>query len=151
VNFLICHPQDRQFNAPNQRYWPEHHEVQGRFVKPDTFHLVRPSPNNSDFIKQKNIVPFSQWITLSPTSLIHGPFDFAVINGRKTRDRIPQSTWDAFRSAPQVYQNPIPRFDLSSYAFSYHINTQHHTIHRDESITKRLNAVAIYNHFNSDE
>jgi hypothetical protein len=75
VNFLICHLFDRQFNAPNQRLWPEYHEWQGRYSVTGIYHLVKPSRNTQAYLRQKNLVPFSQWITLTPKSLIHGPFN----------------------------------------------------------------------------
>jgi hypothetical protein len=81
VNFLICHPNDRQFNAPNQRFWPEYHELQGRFAVNSMYHLVKPSPNVSQYIRQKNLVNFSQWIHFSASTILHGPFNFAVLNG----------------------------------------------------------------------
>jgi hypothetical protein len=151
VNFLICHPDDHQFNAPNQRYWPEYHELQGRFAVNSTYHLVKPSPNNSQYLRQKNLTPFSQWIHLSEETFIHGPFDFAVINGRKTRDRISRIDWEPVLHQQQSkYQNKAPRLNLSSYAYSYHINTQYHTVHRDDSVSTRMNAVAMYNYLLED-
>jgi hypothetical protein len=151
INFLICHPDDQQFNAPNQRYWPEYHELQGRFAITSTYHLVKPSPNNAQYLQQKSLTPFSQWIHLSNESFIHGPFDFAVINGRKTRDRVSHSDWETVLPHETAkYQNKPPRLNLSSYAYSYHVNTQYHTVHRDLSVSTRMNAVAMYNYHNED-
>jgi hypothetical protein len=66
VNFLICHhPADHQFNAPNQRFWPEYHERQGRYSVTGIYHLVKPSQNTPAYLRRKNLVPFSQWITLT--------------------------------------------------------------------------------------
>jgi hypothetical protein len=44
VNFLIGHPSDRQFNAPNQRLWPEYHERQGVGLTLPLQSLLRRSP-----------------------------------------------------------------------------------------------------------
>jgi hypothetical protein len=60
VNVLISHPDDRQYNAPNQRYCTEYHELHGRFVSIQIYHLVRPSPNRAQYAKQKHLVPFSK-------------------------------------------------------------------------------------------
>jgi hypothetical protein len=136
VKFLICHPDDRQFNAPNQRFWPEYHELQGRFAVNHTYHLVKPSPNVSQYIRQKNLVNFSQWIYLSASTIIHGPFDFAVINGRATHDRISLVDWNILFQHRKTYQNQPPRLNQPSYAYSYHVNTQYHMIHHDESVSQ---------------
>jgi hypothetical protein len=150
VNFLICHPDDQQFNAPNQRFWPEYHELQGRFAVNHTYHLVKPSPNISQYIRQKNLVHFSQWIYLSESTILHGPFDFATINGRAPRDRISLEDWNILFQQREKYQNPPPRLRQPSYAYSYHINTQYHTIHRDTSVSTRMHAVAMYNYFTEE-
>jgi hypothetical protein len=150
VNFLICHPDDRQYNAPNQRFWPEYHELQGRFAVNHTYHLVKPSPNVSQYIRQKNLVHFSQWMHLSSSTILHGPFNFAVINGRATRDRVSLIDWDILFRHHEKYQNPPPRLNQPSYAYSYHVNTQYHTSHRDDSVSDRMHAVAMYNYFTED-
>jgi hypothetical protein len=51
---------------------------------------------------------------------IHGPFDFASINARKTRDRTSQSDWDILSKQTSMFHNPLPRFDLPS--SSIHVN-----------------------------
>jgi hypothetical protein len=123
VNFLICHPSDLQFNAPNQPLWLEYHERRGRYSVIGIYHLVKLSRNTQAYLHQKNLVPFSKWITLTPESLIHGPFNFATLSGRKTSDRVPISVWQAINAAKSRYNNFPPRLTQPSYGYSYHVNT----------------------------
>jgi hypothetical protein len=150
VNFLISHPSDRQYSGPNQRYWTEYHELHGRFASIQNYHLVRPSPNRAQYAKQKNLVPFSVWITLSEPNYIHGPFDFATLHGRKSRDRISTSDWIILRNSKAKFQNEAPSENKASFTYSYHVNTSYHSIHSDDHTIARMNAVATYNYMNAD-
>ena len=38
-------------------------------------------------------------------TFIHGPFNFATINKRKSRDRISQTKWDILKSHCHLYHN----------------------------------------------
>ena len=52
-----------------------------------TAHLIRPSPESSQYAIAEGLAPFRQWIRLTNVSTyIDGPFDFAVVNNRTTRD-----------------------------------------------------------------
>ena len=63
------------------------------------------------------LVPFHRWLNLTHTdTFIHGPFDFATVNGRKTRDRISQADWDILVLHSSMFHNAAPRFDLPSYS-----------------------------------
>ncbi len=57
---------------------------------------------------------------------LHGPFDFAVVRGRKTRDCIGQDSWDVLASKTLMFTNWVPRFDLPMY--SIHVDRGVHTI-----------------------
>jgi hypothetical protein len=151
VNFLICHPSDHQFNAPNERLWPEYNERQGRYSVTGIYHLVKPSRNTQAYLRQKNLVPFSQWIMLTPESLIHGPFKFGTLSDCKSRDRIPISAWQAINAAKSRYNNNLPpRLTQPPYGYSYHVNTEFHSVYRDTSVASCMNAVAMYNYFEED-
>jgi hypothetical protein len=44
---------------------------------------------------KQRLVPFRRWLNLTYSdTYLHSPFDFATVNGRKTRDRISQANWD---------------------------------------------------------
>jgi hypothetical protein len=71
---------------------------------------------------------------------IQGPFDFATVNGRKTRDRISQSDWDVLAMHSSMFHNPIPWFDLPSY--SIHVNCGVHIAYCDAPNNTALRFIA---------
>ena len=59
-------------------------------------HLIRPSDTSEAHAARNRLVPFRRWINLLHDNvLLHGPFEFATVNGRKSRDCISQADWDA--------------------------------------------------------
>jgi hypothetical protein len=152
VEYLIQHPDDAQFSAPNQRYWTEYHKTQGRFVVNHDYHLIKPISESPAYREQKNIVAYSQWIHIHhENSYIHGPFDFASINGRKTRDRICKLDWQVLADSRSKFDNEPPALNqTAAFTYSYHTNTQFHTIRQDESVTKRLHAMSMHNYLYED-
>jgi hypothetical protein len=60
VKFLVCHPNDKQYSAPSQRFWKEYHSVKGQHPSTSTYDLIIPSPNTAAYCEQKNIRAYSQ-------------------------------------------------------------------------------------------
>jgi len=91
VNFYTCHPDDKFYNARNQRYWLEYHP---KLCEPDphrqrSTHLIRPSSQSPSYATAEGLLPFRQWVRLTNSdTYITGPFDWATVNNRKSRDRI---------------------------------------------------------------
>ena len=108
----------------------------------------RPSVDEST--KQNNLAPFAQWININEETYLYGPFDFATMHGRKTIDRISKIDWEILSKSQSSFENQLPKMNLSSYAYSYHINTAYHAEYHDKSVTKRMNAVAMYNFLHHD-
>jgi hypothetical protein len=151
VRYLICHPDDRNFSAPNQRHWTEYHKSTGQYVVNTNFHLVRPSSHSATYCEQKQLVSYDQWLHINHTDIyIHGPFDFARINGRKTLDRISLADWNILHRHREKFDNQPPPLSQSSFTYSYHTNTDFHSIHRDTTVSRRMHAIAMFNHFNED-
>jgi hypothetical protein len=125
--FYICHLADWRDNAVNQRYWLQLHGVDDlRHPRPasDT-HLVRPSDTSNSYATCHNLMPFRKWLNIChQDTYIHGPFEFASIRGRKTRDRIAQVDWDALALHSSMFCNPIPSFNVTTY--SIHCNREAH-------------------------
>jgi hypothetical protein len=117
--FYICHPADWRDNAVNQRYWLQLHgidDLQLPRTTTDT-HLVRPSDTSDSYAQRHKLMPFRKWLNIShQDTYIHGPFEFASIRGRKTRDRIAQSDWDVLARHSSMFCNPIPAFDVTTYS-----------------------------------
>jgi hypothetical protein len=58
--------------------------------------------------------------------IIHRPFDFAIVWGCKTCNRISQENWDALALRKFMFSNHLPRFNIPTY--SIHIYRGVHTI-----------------------
>jgi hypothetical protein len=58
----------------------------------------------------KLLVPYREWISIDdPDQAIHGPFDFATLNNRKTRDRVSEKHWLILGEKSALYDNEAPR------------------------------------------
>jgi hypothetical protein len=137
--FYICHPADWRYNAVNQRYWIQFHgreDILHPSLSTDT-HLVRPSDTSDDYAIRHNLLPFRKWLNITHTdTFIHGPFEFATVRGRKTRDRICQNDWDILRQHKSMFQNPLPSFDVPTY--SIHVDRGAHVAYHDKALTNVL-------------
>lgn len=135
VDYYILHPSDVRFNATNQRYWLQYHPI-GQITTPSSAveaHLIRPSDTSETHAARRNLVLFCRWATLvNEDTFIYGPFDFALVHGQKTRDRIPLSAWDALRANKSPFQKELLRTNLPTYF-----------IHVDRSIHSTLSSTAI--------
>ena len=109
ANFLIQYPKDSESSFENKRYWTEYHESLSNKQLNSHYHLIQPSEVTQRIATQQNLVPYREWINLSDTSIrLHGPFDFAILNHRKTRDRINTTDWAILRSLSKSYDNDPP-------------------------------------------
>ena len=135
VDFLISHPADWRYNAVNQRFWIQYYKASD-INHPDQSsetHLVRPfgSSETSDGYAEKNnlVRARTSVYLLHEDTFIHGPFDFAVVNNRRTRDRISQVDWDVLAKFSHRFRNPVPRFDVPAY--SVHVDNGIHFVFND--------------------
>ncbi len=93
-------------------------------------HLITPSNTLVDCVAHNQLVTVRCWVNLTHGDMyIHGPFDFAVVRGRKNCDRIEQDSWDVLTSKTLMFTNQIPWFDLPTY--SIHMDHGVHTIFLD--------------------
>ena len=140
AHFYTCHPADKRYNATNQRYWLEYHpklEVTNPFRNKNT-HLIRPSANSESYAVAEGLEPFQLWLRLTnQDTYITGPFDFAEINGKRTRDRVPLSQWRILHKHSAELGNEIPALNLPDY--SIHCG-QFHTSYTESSVEARLEA-----------
>jgi len=75
-----------------------------------------------------------KWLNITHTdTYIHGPFEFATVRGRKSRDRICQEDWDALWQHTTMFQNPLPAFDVPTY--SIHVDRGAHVTYHDQALT----------------
>ena len=127
-DIYLSHPSDWRYNAINQRFWLQYHhrnDITNPTVGSDT-HLVRPSPTSAQYAEHHQLQPLRKWINITHhDTFIHGPFNFATVNGRKSRDRIADSDWHILRQHSDMFQNPIPSLDVPTY--SIHVDRGAHT------------------------
>jgi hypothetical protein len=136
VDFYSSHPADCRLNAINQRFWLRYHtqeDLMGPCSTCDT-HLIRPSDTSEAYASRHHLLPFRQYVNLTHSdTYIHGPFDFATLGGRKTRDRVCSDDWSILRSRKEMFHNSPPSVEVATY--SVHVDSCAHTTYHDSSLT----------------
>eukprot|EP00956_Cyclotella_meneghiniana_P018655 scaffold31221_cov77-Cyclotella_meneghiniana.AAC.1 len=130
VNFFICHPRDTSFHPRNQRWWLEYHPSSSiARIHQGEYHLVRPDNYASVYAKENGLHPFCQWVNLlHESTFIHGPFNFAVINGRQSRDRISTDDWKQLTTCRSKYDNAPPELDTRDFNGIQFSRSYHSTV-----------------------
>ncbi len=127
VEFYMAHPVDTCYNAINQQFWLQYRNRNAPTFGTMDAHLFTPSVTSADHAARNHLVTIRCWLNLTHgDTYIHGPFNFAVVRGRKTRDCIGQDSWDVLASKTLMFTNQIPRFNLPTY--SIHVDRGIHTI-----------------------
>jgi hypothetical protein len=146
VEFFTLHHNNIWYNAINQHFWLQYHAA-SNIATPTPYaatHLIQPSDTSKAHAKRHGLVPFRRWINLTHSNtFVHGPLNFAIVQARKTCDRISQANWDILSKNQPLYVNPPPPFDLPSY--SIHVNRNFHVAHLNTSCTQLLMAAAADN------
>ena len=62
---------------------------------------------------------------INADTYITGPFDFAEVNGKKTRDRTSRDQWLVLAKFGQMFNNEIPSMTLPGHAVHF---SQFHTV-----------------------
>jgi hypothetical protein len=94
-----------------------------------------------DYAIQHKLLPFCKWVNLTHQDMfIHGPFEFATVHHRKTRDRISQHDWDILKAHCNMFHNSLPRFDVPSY--SIHVDRGAQVTFHSDAITRHLMILA---------
>ncbi len=138
--FYICHPAGWQYNQINQRYWLQLHSTRDLASPCSTTdtHLMRPTDTSDSYVACHKLMPFRKWLNIRHLdTYIHGPFDFASICGRKTRDHVAQSDWDVLHWNSSMFNNPVPRFDVPTYSV-YCNRGAHVTFHDNATCTNLI-------------
>ena len=111
VEFYTLHHNDVHFNATNQRYWLQYHSLDNLTTPTltTTTHFICPSDTLEAFAMKQKLMPFCCWLNLTHSdTYLHGPFNFAIVNGWKTHDRIAQHDWDILSCQAVQFQNLLP-------------------------------------------
>jgi hypothetical protein len=95
-------------------------------------HLIHPSETSDDYALRHKFLSFRKWLNITHLdTYIHGPFEFATIQGCKTCDRVSQDDWDVLRKYSSMFQNPLPRFDVPTYLI--HVDRGGHVTYHDRA------------------
>jgi hypothetical protein len=112
----MVHPSDIRYNAINQRFWLQYQASSPAVFGTMDAHLIAPSDTSEDRAARHQLVPTHTWVNLTRSdTYLHGPFNFAVVKGCKTRNRIAQEHWDALKLKQSLFSNPLPRFHILLY------------------------------------
>ena len=137
VEYFVSHPHDSNYSCINQRFWREYHNRLGVYQLHEKFNLIQPSIDEKSYCRKKSLVPYSRWTNLNTSDiLLHGPFDFTVVNGRKSKDRISQRDFEALEKKKDTYDNEPPSILIG--VSSFHIDTPMHSMHTSTSISQRI-------------
>ncbi len=110
-------------------------ELQSPLSMTDT-HL-QPSDSSEDYATRHKLLPFWKWVNLTHHDMfIHGPFEFASVNGQKTWYCISQPDWDVLKAYCDMFYNPLLCFDVPSY--SIHVNCGAHITFCSDAIARQL-------------
>jgi hypothetical protein len=79
------------------------------------YHIIQPSQYSKGTAKSKQLVPYREWIHIDGNAIamqgplaIHGPFNFAKLKNRQTRDRVSAKDWLILSELQSLYQNQAP-------------------------------------------
>ena len=109
AEFYIEHYRDIKIKACHRRFWLEYHKTNSYKTLSSDYHILQPSQYSETAATRLNLIPFRDWIQIDdPAISIHGPFEFATLQGRKTRDRIATSDWQALAHRQSAFHNPAP-------------------------------------------
>ena len=80
-------------------------------LKPHETHLVKPSSSSRVYAIKNNLLIAKEYIQMLPKdTFIHGPFNFATVHNRKTRDCIRQVEW-----RKQIPREFVSHYSLDNY------------------------------------
>jgi hypothetical protein len=125
----MLHHEDVRFNATNQQYWLQYHSIGNitTLTSSTTMHLIWPSDTSEALAACSLLVPFRRWLNLMHSdSFLRGLFNFATINGWKTRNHVLQVDWDLFSCHRSQLSNSLSWFDMTLY--SIHVNLGVHVM-----------------------
>ena len=152
VNFLIMHPKDTGVWFQHKRYWIEYHKIQSLKRLHKSYHLLQPSDISVLKAEQEELVPYREWINFTDSdTIIHGPFNFATLNNRQTRDRIDLKDWQILAKAKNMYHNEPPS-PLKAYPIQIvHLNDPLHLIDSLEEVDQHVSAFEAFMHLEIDD
>ena len=137
VEYYVAHPDDSKYGAINKRYWKEYHAKLGSYQLHKKYHIIKPTICEEKYCVEKSLIPYETWSYIGQENIfIHSPFDFATLNGRKTKDRISEFDWKKLIQSKDEYHNHPPV--LTAPRVSLHIDTPIYSSHTSVSISSKI-------------
>ena len=148
ATFFISHPLDSNFNATNRRFWKQYHYDNSRHIISHQYNLVKPSKNEDSYCTNAGLQAYQEWINIHDSEVyLHGPFNFAHIQGRQTKDRISESDWRKMYSIQCNTDNNLPPLQNTLCGYICHLDTPYHSEYESKSISATINAVLLQRYF----
>ena len=126
ANVVINHLVDQNHDIRQKRFWPYYHVNNRPFEEySPKLQLIRPAPEAA---AKNNLQKSKIWVHLTqPSMYIHGPFEFAIIHGRQTSDRISEQDWKVLIDNSAKYDDEPPK--LVEPLLLYSLFSPFHIIH----------------------
>ena len=118
--FCICHPEDTTFSSANQCYQLEYHSASKiiGFDRHHSTHPIRPS-SSSTFWTVRSGRTVTTISSVNQTrqlwhlhNNIHGPFDFASVNGRRTETVLHRRIGSKYYKFQYLFSEYVPSLEL---------------------------------------
>ena len=132
ANILIEHPADRNHDIRQKRFWPYYHEKNRPYEEySPKLQLIRPAPEAEAYAAKNNLQKTRIWVNLTQASVyIHGPFNFAIIHGRQSSDRIGETEWKKLIESSAKYDDDPPK--LTEPLLLHALFSPFHIIHTED-------------------
>jgi hypothetical protein len=98
---------------------------------------MQPSDLSTKMAKDRNLQTYREWSNLNdPEVYIHGPFDFATRNQRKTRDLVSEVEWQILVQHKAKYNDSPPLLSQGKRSGLFSVNLtepvyEHDLYHKD--------------------
>jgi hypothetical protein len=111
LEFFIEHHRDTNIDICSRQYWLEYHKSNPHKTLSVNYHILQPSQYSLEIAKSKQLVPYRELVNLDDILgvSLHGPFNFATPNNRKTKDIISAADWFALADQSAHDQNQAPK------------------------------------------
>ena len=92
---------------------------------------MKPTKDEINFCSNAGLKAYQEWVNLHDSEVfLIGPFDFAHIHGRKSKDHIHFTTWETFHDIDCKVDNAI----------LCHVDTPFHSKHGSKLISASVNS-----------
>ena len=111
ANIRVEHPADRNHDIRQNRFLPYYQENNRPHKEySPQLQLIRPAPEAAAYAAKNNLQKARIWINLTqPSVYIYEPFNFAIIHGRQSSDKISENEWKKLIANSKKYDDAPPK------------------------------------------